>query len=62
MYIDLCKYFTLQLHRHCISFMVHSHCDMQYIGESEQLLHRRMNGHQSDCDRKSDLLFSCYLR
>lgn len=42
--------------------MVYSHCDMQYIGESEQLLHRPMNGHQSDCDRKSDLLFSCYLR
>lgn len=43
-------------------YTIQCRCGMQYVGESEQPFHKRMNGHRSDYNRKPDLPVSRHLR
>ena len=45
-----------------VVYLLQCKCGKQYVGESEQPFHKRMNGHRSDYQCKPDLPLSRHLR
>ena len=45
-----------------VIYVLQCKCGLQYVGETDQPFHKRMNGHRSDYEKKPDLPLSRHLR